>query len=71
MLVTRRLTMAGFLVTDFAAGREAALAELRGWVEAGQLKVVEHITEGLRDSPAALVGLLAGENRGKRIVKVA
>jgi NADPH-dependent curcumin reductase CurA len=71
LLVTKRLTMAGFIVSDYAGRREAALAELRGWVESGQLKVTEHVTEGLEGLPAALVGLLAGENRGKRIVKVA
>jgi len=70
LLVTKRLTMAGFIVTDFAARRESALAELRGWVDSGAMKVPEHITEGLEGLPAALVGLLAGENRGKRIVKV-
>jgi NADPH-dependent curcumin reductase CurA len=71
LLVTKRLTMQGFIVTDFNERREAALAELRGWVDSSQLKVPEHITEGLETLPAALVGLLAGENRGKRIVKVA
>jgi NADPH-dependent curcumin reductase CurA len=71
LIVTKRLTMAGFIVTDFAAQRAAALAELAGWVERGELKVPEHITEGLEDLPGALVGLLAGENRGKRMVKIA
>ena len=27
--------------------------------------------EGLENTPGALIGLLAGENRGKRMVKVA
>ena len=36
----------------------------------GALKVPEHLTEGLEGLPEALVGLLAGENRGKRIVKL-
>jgi NADPH-dependent curcumin reductase CurA len=71
LLVTRRLTMAGFLVNDFNAKRDRALADLRGWVESGALTVPEHITEGLETLPAALVGLLAGENFGKRMVKVA
>jgi NADPH-dependent curcumin reductase CurA len=71
LLVTRRLTMSGFLVSDFNAHRDRALADLRGWVEGGLIKVPEHITEGLETLPAALVGLLAGENFGKRMVKVA
>ena len=70
LLVTKRMTMAGFIVSDFAARRAEALAELHGWVESGALKVPEHITEGLEGLPEALVGLLAGENRGKRIVKL-
>jgi len=32
--------------------------------------VQEDIIEGLENTPRALVGLLAGENRGKRMVKV-
>jgi NADPH-dependent curcumin reductase CurA len=71
LLVTRRLIMTGFLVSDFNARRDRALADLRGWVESGALQVPEHITEGLEALPAALVGLLAGENFGKRMVKVA
>jgi len=70
LIVTKRLTLTGFIVTDFADRREAALAELRGWMDSGQIKVVEHITEGLETLPAALVGLLAGENRGKRMVRI-
>jgi NADPH-dependent curcumin reductase CurA len=70
LLVTRRLTMAGFLVSDFNARRERALEDLRGWVERGELKVPEHITAGLETLPDALVGLLAGENFGKRMVRI-
>jgi hypothetical protein len=44
---------------------------MKGWVESGQLKVYEDIIEGFENLPQALVGLLAGENLGKRMVKVA
>ncbi len=71
LIVTKRLKVEGFVVMDFYDGREAALAQLRAWVEAGQLKVQEDIVEGFENLPAALIGLLAGENRGKRMVKVA
>ena len=36
----------------------------------GQLKVQEDIIDGLENMPHALIGLLAGENRGKRMVRV-
>jgi NADPH-dependent curcumin reductase CurA len=69
--ISRRLTLRGFIVSDFYVGdaRERALAELKGWVESGQLKVREDIVDGFENLPSALIGLLAGENIGKRLVK--
>jgi NADPH-dependent curcumin reductase CurA len=71
LIVTKRLILTGFIVSDFDDKRDAALAELKSWVESGQLRVREDVLEGLERLPAALVGLLAGENVGKRMVKVA
>ncbi|HUJ85793.1 MAG TPA: NADP-dependent oxidoreductase [Burkholderiales bacterium] len=71
MLVVKRLRMEGFIVMDFAAEDAKAEAELRRWVAEGRIKVVDDIVDGLENAPAALVGLLAGENRGKRMVRVA
>jgi NADPH-dependent curcumin reductase CurA len=34
------------------------------------LKVQEDIIDGLQNTPQALIGLLAGENRGKRMIKL-
>jgi len=70
LIVTKRLNVRGFIVSDFNEQREGALSDLESWVESGKLKVLEDIVEGLENAPAALVGLLAGENRGKRMVKV-
>jgi len=70
LIVTKRLKVEGFVVMDFYDGRDAALDQLRTWVESGQLKVQEDIIDGFEKLPAALIGLLAGENRGKRMVKV-
>ncbi len=70
LIVTKRLTLRGFIVSDFDAQRSEALAELKGWVDSGQLQVREDVLEGLENLPEALVGLLAGENIGKRMVKI-
>ena len=70
LIVTKRLTLRGFVVMDFAAQNDKALADLQGWVASGQLKVKEDVLEGLESLPGALIGLLAGENRGKRMVRV-
>ncbi|CAN5426741.1 NADP-dependent oxidoreductase [soil metagenome] len=69
-IVVKRLRMEGFIVMDYAERYDEALADLQTWVAAGQLKVQEDVIDGLENTPAALVGLLAGENRGKRIVRV-
>lgn len=70
LIVVKRLRMEGFIVMDYMDQRDGALQELQGWVASGKLKVQEDIIEGLEKTPAALIGLLAGENRGKRMIKI-
>ncbi len=70
LIVTKRLQLNGFVVMDFEAQYDRALAELQAWVKSGQIKVYEDIIDGFENLPAALIGLLAGENIGKRMVKV-
>jgi NADPH-dependent curcumin reductase CurA len=71
LIVTKRLILQGFVVMDFYDKRDAALAELKAWVDAGKLVVREDVLNGLEALPGALVGLLAGENVGKRMVRIA
>ena len=71
LIVVKRLTLKGFIVMDFMAERDEAIADLASWLASGRLKVEEDVIDGLENTPAALIGLLAGENRGKRMVKVA
>ena len=68
--VVKRLTVRGFIVSDFFGKRDEALSQLRSWVEDGRLKVFEDVIEGFENLPEALIGLLHGNNRGKRMVKV-
>ena len=70
LIVVKRLIMQGFIVMDFMARRDEALKDLQSWVAAGKLKVQEDVINGLENTPKALIGLLAGENRGKRMIKV-
>jgi NADPH-dependent curcumin reductase CurA len=71
LVVVKRLRMEGFIVMDFQDQNEHAIGELSRWVKEGKIKVVEDIVDGLENAPAALIGLLAGDNRGKRMVRVA
>jgi len=70
LIVVKRLTLKGFIVTDFFTKRDKAIADLQSWVAAGKLKVQEDVIAGLENTPRALIGLLAGDNRGKRMVRV-
>jgi len=71
MVVVKRLRMEGFIVMDFIKENEKATNDLGHWVAEGKVKVVDDIVEGLDNAPQALLGLLAGDNRGKRMVRVA
>ena len=70
LIVVKRLTMQGFIVMDFMDQRDEALNDLQSWVASGKLKVQEDVINGLENTPKALIGLLAGENRGKRMIRV-
>lgn len=70
VVVIKRLRMEGFIVTDHAREDAKALRALQAWVAQGKLKVEEDVYDGLASAPDALIGLLAGDNRGKRMVRV-
>jgi NADPH-dependent curcumin reductase CurA len=70
LIVIKRLIMQGFIVMDYMERGNEALRDLQSWVASGKLRVQEDVIEGLENTPKALIGLLAGENRGKRMIKV-
>jgi NADPH-dependent curcumin reductase CurA len=69
-VLTKRLTLRGFIISDFAAQHGDFLAEVIPLVRDGRIKYREDIVEGLDKAPRALIGLLKGENFGKVIVRV-
>ena len=71
VIVVKRLKMEGFIVMDFAHSDDKCVRAMQHWVSTGQIKVFEDIVEGLENAPHALIGLLAGDNKGKRLVRVA
>ena len=70
LLVVNRIRMEGFIVMDFLAKRAEAESELAQWVTDGKIQVREDIIEGLENAPQGLIGLLHGDNIGKRMIKV-
>lgn len=71
LLVVKRLRMEGFIVMDYSGRRKEAEDALARWIVQGRLRIQEDIVEGLERAPRALIGLLHGDNTGKRMVRVA
>lgn len=70
-LMTAWASMQAFNVFQFTDRHDLARARLAGWLGDGRLKYREDIIDGIENAPSAFIGLLRGENFGKRIVKVA
>ena len=70
-VLTNRLTLRGFIVSDFASQQEEFLTVVGRWLRDGKVKHREDIVDGLEHAPAAFIGLLKGRNFGKLLVRVA
>jgi len=70
LLLTQRLKLQGFIVSEHMALWPAALKELGGLVANGQLKFRESVAQGIAAAPDAFLGLLKGKNFGKQLVKL-
>jgi NADPH-dependent curcumin reductase CurA len=70
LILTRRLRVQGFIVSEHMDVWPAALTELGTMVATGQLKYRETIANGLDAAPAAFLGMLKGKNFGKQLVKL-
>jgi NADPH-dependent curcumin reductase len=70
LLLTQRLRLQGFIVSEHMHLWPQALKELGGLVATGKLKYRETIAPNLEAAPAAFLGLLKGANFGKQLVKL-
>lgn len=69
-ILTKRLTIMGFVLLDHGAKAPAALKELATWYQEGKLSYRENVTQGLENAPQALADLYKGVNTGKQLIKV-
>jgi len=69
-LLTHSALMKGFIIRNYADWFEMGTHQLGKWLREKKLKYAENIVDGLENAPKAFIGLFAGENIGKQIVKV-
>ncbi len=69
-VLTKRLSIRGFIVWDFASQAETFERDVATWLKQGKIKYKEDVVEGLENAPQAFLGLLQGKNFGKLLVRV-
>jgi hypothetical protein len=69
-LLVQRAMIKGFIVSDHNDRAPAFVQEVAPLVMTGRIKFREDIVEGLDNAPGAFIGLLAGKNFGKLMVRV-
>ena len=70
LILTNRLKIQGFIVSEHMEIWPEALKELGMLVATGKLKPRETVAQGIAAAPEAFLGLLKGRNFGKQLVKL-
>ncbi len=70
LILTNRLKIQGFIVSEHMEVWPEALKELGTLVATGKLRPRETVAQGLEAAPEAFLGLLKGRNFGKQLVKL-
>ena len=69
-VLTKRIRLQGFIVTDFASQTPDFLRDVGAWLDEGRITYTEDVVDGLENAPEAFLGLLQGKNLGKMLVRV-
>lgn len=70
LILTRHLTVRGFIQRDFIALYPEFVREMGQWLREGRIRYREDVVEGLERAPEAFIGMLSGGNFGKLLVKI-
>jgi NADPH-dependent curcumin reductase CurA len=71
LILTQRMKVQGFIVSEHLPLWPQALAELGERVAQRTLKYRETVAQGIEGAPEAFIGLLKGRNLGKQLVRLA
>jgi NADPH-dependent curcumin reductase len=70
-ILRKKIKVQGFIIfDDFGHLYPEFAKEMSAWIESGKIKYREEIIDGLENAPEAFIGLLKGENFGKRVIRL-
>ncbi|WP_295510305.1 NADP-dependent oxidoreductase [uncultured Sulfitobacter sp.] len=70
-VLRKKIKLQGFIIfDDFGHLYPDFVKEMGPWIESGKIKYREEMIDGLENAPEAFIGLLNGENFGKRVIRV-
>ena len=70
-IIIKRLSLRGYIVLDHYDLLPEFTTAMTGWLTEGRIKWRETVVEGLDNAPKAFLGLFAGDNIGKMLVRLA
>jgi hypothetical protein len=70
LVITKRLTLRGFIVIDHQHRMPDMITDVSAWLRDGKLSHAETVVDGLDHAPDAFIDLLRGANTGKMIVRL-
>jgi len=71
-LLSKRIKMQGFIIfQDYGPRFGEFYSQMSIWLKEGKIKYREDIVDGLENAPQAFIGMLAGRNFGKLVIRVA
>jgi NADPH-dependent curcumin reductase CurA len=69
-MVSKRLMLKGFLVTDHNDRYPDFLRDMGGWIRDGKVTFEETVFDGVDNAVDAFLAMLRGGNLGKMIVRL-
>ncbi len=69
-VLVKRARIEAILAFDWSSRFPEGLARLAAWVRDGRIAYREDVLDGIEHAPGTIAGLYAGENMGKRLIRV-
>lgn len=69
-VLTNRVLIQGIIIFDHVQRTPDFLRDVSQWLRDGKIRYRQDVVHGLENAPRAFIGMLKGENIGKRIVQV-